>query len=207
MSRETEYRPARPGRVAAPVMESSTADGTDGQAVSGGRAKEFLVMSALLTGYGRVQLTGTGLTGAYLRAIDAVLPAGVLDDLIGAFGRLLAQPASSGDDGEASMTAAILDDPRLGPVARNIILLWYCGTWTALSEDWHAAYGASQRDTTHVVSAQAYQGGLQWTAAGAHPAGARPQGFGAWTVPPESPVQPGSPVSPQSPVSPERTGT
>lgn len=207
MSRETEYRPARPGRLASPVTEpSAVGDATD-QAVAGGRADEFLAMSALLTGYGRVQLAGTGLTRVYLRAIDAALPAGVLDDLLGAFGRGLAQSVSSGDGVEAYVTAAILDHPRLGQVARNIILLWYCGTWTALSEEWHASYGASSRDTTHVVSAQAYQGGLQWTAAGAHPAGAHPQGFGAWSEPPQGTVPPETPVPAERVMPPERTGT
>jgi hypothetical protein len=199
MSRETEYRPSRPGRRAAPVMEPTAADGSPDD-VAGARGEEFLAMSARLTGYGRVQLVGTGLTRSYLRAVDAALPAGVLDDLLRTFGRVLAQSASSGDDVEAYVASAILDDPMLGPVARNIILLWYCGTWTALSEDWHAAYGASHRDATHVVSAQAYQGGLQWTAAGAHPAGAGPQGFGAWSAPPEGLVPPQRPVPRERPV-------
>jgi hypothetical protein len=165
-------------------MEPSAAEGTADQA-AGERTEGFLAMSAFLTGYGRVQLAGTGLAGAYLGAIDAALPAGVLDDLLGAFGRLQAQARSSGARQEAHMAPAVLDDPRLGPVARNVILLWYCGTWTALSQEWHAAYGASSHDATRVVSAQAYQGGLQWAAAGAHPAGARQQGFGAWSAPPE----------------------
>jgi len=138
-------------------------------------------MSALLTGYGRVRLAGTGLTEAYLRTIDSALPAGVLDELLDTFSRSL--PA--GGDREAAAVPAILDDLRLGPVARNVILLCYCGTWTALSEAWHAAYGNSPLDTTRVVSAQAYQAGLQWDAAGAHPAGAHQQGFGAWSAPPE----------------------
>ena len=185
MTWHTEYaRSARPGRPATPVLVPSAADGTADQA-GGERTEEFLAMSALLTGYSRVQLAGTGLTGAYLGAIDAALPDGVLDDLLGAFARLLTQAGSSGTGPEAHVAPAILDDPRLGPVARNVILLWYCGTWTALSEAWHAAYGASSRDATRVVSAQAYQGGLQWAAAGAHPAGARQQGFGAWSAPPE----------------------
>lgn len=183
-------------------MEPSAADGTADQAVAGERTDKFLAMSAVLTGYGRVQLVGTGLTAAYLRAIDAALPAGILDDLLAAFGRLSADVQSSdlrwvGANGvrgvpldddrlEANVASVILDDARLGPVARNIILLWYCGTWTALSDAWHAAYGASPLDATRVVSAQAYQGGLQWVAAGAHPAGAREQGFGAWSMPPQS---------------------
>lgn len=207
MSWHTEYtRAAGPGRRATPVIESaattdSGADGTVGQVAAEGRAGEFLAMSVLLTGYGRVQLAGTGQTSAYLRAIDAALPVGVLDDLLGAVARLLARSTSSGDALEADLAAAILDDPRLGPVARNIILLWYCGTWTALSEDWHAAYGASPRDATRVLSGRAYQAGLQWTAAGAHPAGARQQGFAAWSVPPQAGSTEPAPAEPTLPES------
>ncbi len=144
------------------------------------RADQFLDISALLTGFGRVQLLGTGLLGSYLHAIDAVLPDGVLDELLDAFGRL---PA--GADREAAVGSAILSDPKLGPVARNVILMWYCGSWTALPDAWRSAYGTSPLDTSHVVSADAYQVGLQWVAAGAHPAAARQQGFGAWAVAPE----------------------
>jgi len=143
------------------------------------RADQFLEMSALLTGFDRAQLLGTGLTGSYLRALDAVLPEGVPDELLDAFGRL-----PGGADGEAAVGSAILDDPKLGPVAQNVILMWYCGTWTALPDAWRSAYGTSPLDTDHVLSAAAYQAGLQWVAAGAHPAGARQQGYGAWAVAP-----------------------
>jgi hypothetical protein len=143
------------------------------------RQGRFVELSAFLTGYGRVRLIGTGLISTYLQTLDEVLPAGVLDELLGAFARL-----PSGADREAGAATGILDDAKLGPVARNVILLWYCGTWTELSQAWHATHGASPRDTTHVVSAAAYAGGLQWTAAGAHPAGARQQGFGAWAQAP-----------------------
>ena len=146
----------------------------------GDRAARFVELSALLTGFGRVQLTGTGLAGVYLRVLDSTLPEGMPDELLDIFGGL-----PEGADREAAAGAAILDDPRLGPVARNIILLWYCGTWTALPDAWRATYGSSPLDVSRVVSAEAYQGGLQWAAAGAHPAGARQQGFGAWSLPPE----------------------
>ncbi len=112
-------------------------------------------------------LLGTGMTDAYLRALDAVLPAGMLDELLAAGER---------DDG----VSALLEDAKLGPVARNLILLWYCGTWTALPDEWRAVNGTSPLDTTRVESAEAYLAGLQWVVAGAHPAGARQQGFGAW---------------------------
>jgi hypothetical protein len=140
-------------------------------------------MSALLTGFGRFQLLGTGLAGSYLSALDGVLPEGVLDELLDAFQRL---PAGPGPTREAAVRSQILGHPKLGAVARNLILMWYCGTWTALPAAWHEAYGASPLEGSHVVSAEAYQAGLQWAAAGAHPAGARQQGFGAWAAAPEA---------------------
>ena len=118
---------------------------------------------------------------AYLSTMDDVLPEGVLDDLLGAFERL-----PDGEEREDSVARDICSDPTLGPVARNLILLWYCGTWAALPEDWRNAHGASPFDTDRVVSAEAYQAGLQWVAAGAHPMGARPPGFGAWALAPEA---------------------
>jgi hypothetical protein len=148
-----------------------------------GRADQFADLSALLTGYGRIELLGTGMVSTYLRAVDAALPEGVLDELLEAFENL-----PRGTDREASEVAVrseILDDPKLGPVARNLIVVWYCGTWTALPDAWRAAYGTSPLDTDRVLSAEAYQAGLQWVAAGAHPAGALQQGYGAWSAAPE----------------------
>jgi hypothetical protein len=144
------------------------------------RAGRFLDLSVLLTGFGRVQLLGTGMLEHYLRAVDDVLPAGFLDELLAAYGAL---PAG---DREAAAGPAIFDDPKLGPVARNLILLWYCGTWTELPEDWRGLHGTSPLDTHRVVSPASYLAGLQWVAAGAHPVGARQQGYGAWAVPPEA---------------------
>jgi len=143
------------------------------------RIEQFLGLSMALTGFSRVQLLGTAMIAEYLRTLDAVLPQGVLDELLSAYERL-----PTGADREVAITAQILGDPKLGPVARNLILLWYCGSWTILPDAWRAAYGISPYDTTHVVSADAYQAGLQWLAAGAHTAGSRQQGFGAWSMAP-----------------------
>jgi hypothetical protein len=144
------------------------------------RFESFLGLSVLLTGFDAVRLLGTGMVGEYLRVLDEVLPADVVGDLLAAFEQL---PA--GSERERVAAAEILGDPRLGPVARNLIVLWYCGTWTQLPAAWRAAFGASPLDTNHVVSSTAYQMGLQWAVAGAHPAGARQQGFGAWALGPE----------------------
>ena len=83
------------------------------------RTELFVGLSERLTGFNRVTLLGTEMSAAYLRAMDAVLPAAMMD-------KLLADERSLDDAG----LGAILDEARLGPVARNIMLLWYCGTWT-----------------------------------------------------------------------------
>ena len=142
---------------------------------------DFLDLSTVLTGYDRVQLLGTGMAEQYLHTLEEVLPSGTLEEFLAAYGRV------SGGDREAGVASEILADPKLGPVAQNVILLWYCGTWTALPDAWRASYGASPMDTSRVVSAEAYLAGLQWVTARAHPVGARPPGYGQWAVAPETP--------------------
>jgi len=143
------------------------------------RSEQFLGLSGLLTGFGRLQLLGTGMADTYLQAVDAVVSPATLDDLLAVYEHL---PAGAGRDD--AVAAGILGDARLGPVARSLILLWYCGSWTQLPDAWRATYGTSSLDTNRVVSAEAYQAGLQWVAAGAHPAGAAQQGYGAWATAP-----------------------
>lgn len=145
-----------------------------------GRLDRFVGLSVLLTGFDAVQLRGTGMAADYLAVLDAVLPADVVGDLLSAYERL-----PRGPERERVAAAEILGDPRLGPVARNLIVLWYCGSWTQLPAAWRAAFGASPLDTSRVISAAAYQAGLQWLAAGAHAAGANPQGYGAWATGPK----------------------
>ncbi len=145
-----------------------------------GRLDDFVGLSVLLTGFDAVPLLGTGMAAEYLAVLDAVLPADVVGDLLAAYRQL-----PHGPERERAAATEILGDPRLRPVARNLILLWYCGTWTQLPAAWRAAFGASPLDTSRVVSAAAYQAGLQWLAAGAHAAGANPQGYGAWASGPK----------------------
>jgi len=135
--------------------------------VSPGVRADFIALSVQLTGFDRVTLLGTGMADEYLGVLGSALGAGVLDDLL----------TASGDAPDAGTVGAILRDPKLGPVARNLAILWYCGTWATLP-------GAAPTAPSGVVSAQAYQQGLQWVAAKAHPMGARQQGYGAWAEPP-----------------------
>jgi hypothetical protein len=142
------------------------------------RLEEFLKLSVCFTGFGRFQLLSTNMAEAYLSELDAILRPELLEELLDVFRGL---PAGEGLD--SAISKQILDNPRLGPVARNILLMWYCGTWKALPQEWRASYGASALDTDHVVSARAYLSGLQWTVVGAHPPGGLPQGFAAWSAP------------------------
>jgi hypothetical protein len=138
------------------------------------RLEKFLILSEHLTGFSRFRLLGTGVALEYLRALDQSLPDGISEDLLNVAARF-----ESCSDTEAA-AAGIFDDPKLGPVARNLILLWYLGSWTALPADWHASYGTSDTEKTGVISPDAYQAGLQWEVIGAHPPGSRQQGFASW---------------------------
>jgi hypothetical protein len=135
----------------------------------GDQSKEFVALSAELTGYDRVRLLGTGLADVYLETVREAVTAGELDALLTAYAGLEAGPGR--DD---AIRSVILDDPALGPIARNVIVLWYCGTWAPILDP----FGA------HVISPESYQQGLQWVTAGAHPMGANQQGYGAWATAP-----------------------
>jgi hypothetical protein len=144
------------------------------------RLELFVGLSVLLTGFDTTHLRGTGMAEEYLRFLDQILPPEIVEDLLSC-----SEKIPLGPECERVAETEILGSPRLGPVARNLIVLWYCGTWTQLPAAWRAAFGAAPQDTTQVVSAAAYQTGLQWAVAGAHPSGAKQQGYGAWALGPE----------------------
>jgi hypothetical protein len=145
------------------------------------RQQLFVDMSAALTGFSAIQLRGTGMAPGYLAELDAILSEGFVDELLSTFPR----PARGAEAVEPGAVDTVLDHPDWGPPARAITIMWYCGTWSQLPDAWRAEHGAAPGDTNHVVSAAAYQAGLQWVAAGAHPIGARQQGFGSWSFPVE----------------------
>ena len=87
----------------------------------------------------------------------------------------------------ADLRRSILGDARLGPVARNIMKLWYLGIWYELPRPWIEANGARAANITFMVSAEAYTEGLVWPAVGANPPGAKAPGYASWTGPPQIP--------------------
>jgi hypothetical protein len=144
----------------------------------------FLQLSQDLTAYSIFELRGTGQADAYLRAVVDVVGREVLGDLLNTHAAIdAADPAQR----EAQIRRQILGDPRLGPIARNIIKLWFVGVWYQLPPAWSKTYGAREGDQTFSVSAAAYTEGLLWKTIGANPPGAKSPGYGSWADPPRIP--------------------
>ncbi len=138
----------------------------------------FSDLSAHLSGFSETELSGTGMLEVYYDKINLIIGEREMGQFLAAYHDL----PNTEDDIEYS----ILHNERYGPVARNIIRLWYLGEWKQLPQEWRNVYGATSFDVDHIVSPQSYQESLIWIAAGAHPMGAKQQGFGAWSVNPES---------------------
>jgi hypothetical protein len=142
--------------------------------------EEFLSLSSELTGFESIELRGAAVGEEYLRWLIASFPA-VLGDLLEVWRRILADYPPS--EREVHLRRDVMADPRLGPFARSLVVLWYTATWNALPEEWSAAYGGGASDASHVFGG-AYAEGLAWKAARAHPVGAKPTGFGSWALAP-----------------------
>jgi hypothetical protein len=143
----------------------------------------FLRLSEMLTGFDRIELLATGMVEPYYDELNGVIGAREVGALLAA-AEAVDDAAASEDEIEAGVRSRILDDDRFGPVARNIITMWYLGNWSQLPREWRNSYGAMSLDYDRVISAKAYREGLVWPAAGTHPMGAKQPGFGSWSAPP-----------------------
>jgi hypothetical protein len=145
------------------------------------RLDRFLAFSAEVTAFSVYTLRGTGQAEAYLAAVVGVVGEGLVDDLLDRYAAL------SGDDREDLLRRDIFSDEWLGPVARNVVKLWFVGTWYELPGAWRESFGALEADVTFMVSATAYTEGLLWPSIGANPPGAKGPGYGSWAGPPRIP--------------------
>jgi len=143
-----------------------------------GVLKNFLRLSAILTGYEEYELMGTGMLEEYYAELVRIIGTRETSSLFSALDKV-----AGGDTAEFRRT--ILNDSRYGPVARNVAAMWFLGTWSQLPRDWRNRYGAMSHDNDHVVSATAYREGLVWPASGTHPMGAKQPGFASWATPPK----------------------
>ncbi|MGO9961670.1 MAG: hypothetical protein ACLP50_37810 [Solirubrobacteraceae bacterium] len=151
------------------------------------RLERFLAFSAQVTAFTEFDLQGTGQAEPYLSAVENVVGEGLVSELLEAYGRVQADAQPDPSRLDNLLRRDIFSDPKLGPVARNIVKLWYVGIWYELPREWTEAFGAREQNFTFMVSADAYTEGLLWPAIGANPPGAKAPGYGSWAAPPQIP--------------------
>jgi hypothetical protein len=144
---------------------------------------QFLTVSSALCGFTETELLRTGMTSVYWAALVEKVGVGICGDFLAACAAAYAA-ASTEEDLPDSLQARVLNDAQCGPLARNLISLWYLGQWNALPRDWCDAYGCMMTEGTQILSSEAYKQGLVWPAFGGHPQGAKPTGWGSWAFPP-----------------------
>ena len=136
----------------------------------------FFEVSSLLTGFDESDLHATGVGNDYFNE----LVHGAGEDNTAEFLKSVSTCVSTDE-----LRLRVWEDQKLGPMARNVILMWYLGSWYSLSTAWYEKFRPqSEAVVEHVVSAAAYKEGLVWLAADSHPRGAKPPGFGSWSRPP-----------------------
>jgi hypothetical protein len=156
---------------------------SDAQRLSG-----FLELSSTLTGFSVFELQGTGQAEPYLSTVTDIAGAAILDELLEAYGRVQAAANEGAADLDGQLRREILADEKLGPIARNIIKMWFVGIWYELPSAWREAFGVREEDVMHMVSPGAYTEGLLWPTIGANPNGAKAPGYASWALPPRIPT-------------------
>ena len=151
------------------------------------RLGQFLAFSADVTAFTAFELLGTGQAQAYLSTVEDVVGKPLVDELLGAYGRVRSEAHAGESALDNLLRRDIFSDEKLGPVARSIVKLWYVGIWYELPRAWIESFGAVDKNHTFMVSAAAYTEGLLWPAIGANPPGAKAPGYGSWAAPPRIP--------------------
>ncbi|HST82300.1 MAG TPA: hypothetical protein VLL08_11240 [Kineosporiaceae bacterium] len=150
--------------------------------------QRFLAFSAEVTAFGSVDLHGTGQAPSYLNTVVGVVGEGLLGELLDVYQRTVDEESPDRRTRTQVLSRELFSDEKLGPIARNIIKLWYVGVWFELPSEWTETFGALENDGTFTASPQAYPEGLLWRAIGANPPGARAPGYGSWAEPPRIPA-------------------
>lgn len=138
----------------------------------------FVKLSSILTGYPESTLKPGAdtqkLSEQYFDTLNKELSTEILEKLNSTF---LGIPSPT----EASVKAKIIDDTTFGPIAKNIIKMWYLGIWYDLN-------ATPESDTSYVISSIAYKNGMVWSTMYAHPMGYSEGNFGYWNTPPNTDI-------------------
>ncbi|WDE13479.1 hypothetical protein [Thalassomonas haliotis] len=149
---------------------------------------DFYQVSVVLTGYNRSRLMATGVGEEYFQVLSSLVPEKIIDELF-----ICSKALAHEYKGQAlneKFREQILSNDRLGPVARNILKMWYLSLWYQLPQSWRESYGlpsqspGKYQDVDFVISENAYIQGLVWPALGSHPMGAKQPGYGTWAFKP-----------------------
>src|ERR1044071_2056886 len=88
-------------------------------------ADPFVALSAILTGFDRVELWGPGLVETYADVVTGTVGQDISDKLWAATTQIIARDGADESRLETAVRREILASPMFGPIARNIIQLWY----------------------------------------------------------------------------------
>ena len=147
----------------------------------------FLDFSVAITAFPKFHLQGTGQMESYYNTVNDICKK-IFEELLTTFHSLDVKAKTTGDRSvlNKGIVRDILGSEKFGPIARNIIKLWYLGTWYQLPASWRETFGASEKDIDRVVSSQAYVEGLLWPTLGVNPRAAKAPGYGTWAEHPSS---------------------
>jgi hypothetical protein len=138
--------------------------------------QQFVSLSVTLTGFDDAELWGTGLVNTYYALFPSIVGDAVFGDFMTRWNYTHRRGAGDASQLHTLVRQQILDDPDFGPLARNLISLWYTGQWNQLPAAWRNVHGAWANDATFIVSSAAYSEGLVWKAIHAHPIAAKQPG-------------------------------
>ena len=144
----------------------------------------FLDLSVALTGFPKFNLQGTGQVSLYFSTIRDIVGGDMFRELLDTYHRLHVMTVDNAAPLAKRLRSDILGSEKFGPIARNIIKLWYVATWYQLPSSWRTTFGANEKDQTFIVSPQAYPEGLLWPTIGVNPPAAKAPGYGTWSEPP-----------------------
>lgn len=146
---------------------------------------DFFVLSAILTGFDKVELLGRGVGQQYYQQLLEVIDNEMAKELWELTEEIVKDSDGNEEKLEELTRNQILSSPKFGPIARNIIQMWYLGSWIEMSESWATQYGA-KTSPTHVISSETYIQGLVWDVIESHPQAAKQPGFASWAHTPNS---------------------
>jgi hypothetical protein len=139
----------------------------------------FLDLSVNLTGFSEYRLVGTGNTQTFLDLLIERCGEETVIEMLNCNAQIEV------DDLDRGIRHDLLSSPRFGPIARNLLRLWFIGTWAPMPSEWYIVYGHGGQNGAVIPTSSAYTSGLLWPTVGATPSGAKALGYGMWARAPQ----------------------